>query len=350
MIDKYSQYKIFWFKEKLESFSNKKTEAPISVRIKPTNKCVHDCSFCVYRSEFSEMHRSCNRIDELPKEKLIEVVNDLKQIGTKAITLSGGGEPLCHPDILEILNEINKLELDNSIITNGQLLSKDRAVALKNAKWVRVSMSYYNAASFEKSRRVPGKLSFEIYKNIENFAKIKNKNCDLGVNFVVDKDNYTHLFKVARRLKDLGVENVRFAPLWLPSFKSYHEPIKDEVLIHIRRVREALSDKNFKVYDSYKMDEYEQERTYSKCHIMQITPVVAADGNVYTCHNKAYDQDGLIGSIKNQKFSEMWFSSETRCIFDNFSPIKHCSHHQCTNNKKNILIDKVLQAKNDSFI
>lgn len=350
MIDKYSQYKITWFKEKLESFANNKVEAPVYVRIKPTNRCVHDCYFCICRSKFSEMHELCNKTDELPKEKLIEIVNDLKQMGVEAITLSGGGEPLHHPDILEILNEINKLGLDNSIITNGQLLSEDRAMALKNAKWVRVSINYYDSASFEKTRRVPGKFFSKIYKNVENFAKIKNKDCDLAVNFVVDNNNYTHLFKIAKSLKQLGVENIRFAPLWLPNFKSYHEPLKNKVLLQIRQAREALNDKNFTVYDSYDIDFQAQKRTCSKCYMMQTVPIIAADGNIYTCHNKSYDKDGLIGSIKDKKFSEMWFSSETKAIFDSFNPIKCCSHHQCAGDKKNILINKMLQSKDDNFI
>ncbi len=350
MENKYSQYKIVWFGEKLKSFSSGEVKAPIYVRIKPTNRCVHNCYFCVYRFEFCRMHALCNRTDELSKEKLIEIVNDLGQIGTKAVTFSGGGEPLYHSGILEILSEINRLGLDNSIITNGQLLSGDRAMALRSAKWVRVSMDYYDAASFGRSRRVPEKLVFEIYKNIQNFAKIKNKNCDLAVNFIVHKDNYTHLFEAVKNLKELGVENVRFSPVWVLNFKDYHEPLKEEVLSQIRKAREALSDENFTVYDSYDIETQAQKRNYNKCYMMQITPVIAADANVYTCHNKAYDRTGLIGSIKNRKFSEMWFSKETKSVFDNFNPVECCSSHQCAGDKKNALINELLQAKNDNFI
>ncbi len=350
MKNKYSPYKIVWFWEKLNSFSSGEVKAPIYIRIKPTNRCVHNCYFCVYRFKFCKMHELCNRTDELSKEKLIEIVNDLSQIGTRAVTLSGGGEPLCHPGILEILSEINRLGLDNSIITNGQLLSGDRAMALKNAKWVRVSMDYYDGVSFEKSRRLPGKFVLEIYKNIENFAKIKNKNCDLAVNFIVTKDNYTHLFKIAEELKGLGVENVRFSPLWVTDFKSYHKPLKEEVLLQIRQAREVLNNDNFTVYDSYNIEEQAQKRTYSKCYMMQITPVIAADSNVYSCHNKAYDKEGLIGSIKDKKFSQLWFSPEAKNVFENLNPIEYCSRHQCAGDKKNILINEFLEAKDDNFI
>lgn len=350
MINKYSQYKIVWFKDKMESFLSGKIEAPIYVRIKPTNRCMHRCYFCIYEPGFSGMHETFKKAEQLPKEKLIEIVNDLKQIGTKAVTFSGGGEPLFHPDIVEILNEVNRIGLDNSIITNGQLLSGDKAMALENAKWVRISMDYYDAPSFEKSRRAPMKSVFEIYKNIKDFAKIKNKNCDLTVNFIVTNDNYTHLFEVAKTLKELGIENIRFAPIWVSDFKSYHDRLKDKVLPQIEQAREVLNDENFTVYDSYNIDFQAQKRPLNRCYMMQILPVIGADGNVYSCHNKAYDKYGLIGSIKNQKFSQMWFSPETKSVFENLNPVRHCSDHQCAADAKNILINELLQAKDDNFI
>lgn len=350
MKNKYSQHKIVWFRDKIDSFRDEKIRAPIYVRIKPTNRCVHNCYFCVYRSEFSGMHETYNNADELSKEKLIEVLNDLKQIGTRAVTFSGGGEPLFHPHIVEILNEVNKLGLDNSIITNGQLLSEDRATALKNAKWVRISMDYYDEASFEKDRRVPGKFMKKIYENIENFSKNKNANCELSVNFIVTKDNHTHLFDVAKQLKELGVENVRFSPLWIPTFKFYHNPIEEETLNQIRQAKEKLNDEKFTVYDSYNIEFQAQKRPVNKCYMMQVTPVIAADYNVYACHNKAYDKNGLIGSFKDKKFSDLWFSPEAKNAFDGLNPMESCSHHQCASDKKNILIDEILRAQDDNFV
>ena len=38
---------------------------------------------------------------------------------------------------------------------------------------------------------------------------------------------------------------------------------------------------------------------------MQVVSVIGADCNVYNCHNKAYDKTGRVGSIKNQKFSDL---------------------------------------------
>jgi molybdenum cofactor biosynthesis enzyme MoaA len=132
--NKYSNLKIAWFPQKLESLRDCTVTAPIYVRVKPTNRCNHNCFFCVYNASFSNMHDTMSRKDELSKEKLIEILNDFSKIGVKAVTYSGGGEPLMHPNIVEILIITKQYGIDLSIITNGQLLSAERAQELVNAK------------------------------------------------------------------------------------------------------------------------------------------------------------------------------------------------------------------------
>ena len=43
------------------------------------------------------------------------------------------------------------------------------------------------------------------------------------------------------------------------------------------------------------MNNGQDERIYPRCFYMEIVPVIAADQNVYTCHNNAYEFEGEIG-------------------------------------------------------
>ena len=94
--NKYSDYKIFNFSEKLESFKTNKILAPLYVRIKPTNRCNHDCYWCVYADSFrkknkpddygvghidSKMHTEMVESDIMPKDKLLETLDIFKDIG-----------------------------------------------------------------------------------------------------------------------------------------------------------------------------------------------------------------------------------------------------------------------------
>jgi len=47
----YNHMKVFHFKEKIDSLPSEKILPPIHIRIKPTNNCNHNCSYCAYRTE-----------------------------------------------------------------------------------------------------------------------------------------------------------------------------------------------------------------------------------------------------------------------------------------------------------
>ncbi len=356
--NKYSAHKIVWFHEKMESFAKGTITAPIYVRVKPTNACNHSCFFCVYKPSFSGMHElSPDREDswqgevaQLKTLKLLELLHDFDTIGVKAVTYSGGGEPLMHPDIVSVMERTLELDIDLSIITNGQALNGARANVLRHAKWVRVSVDYHTAQQMQDHRGVNPRMFKTLLDNLSNFAAEKEKSCNLFVNYIVHKDNCDGLYSAAKLFKEHGVENVRFSPMWIPGFKAYHTAIKDRVE-QILQAAQTLRDENFSVNSTYDLDSpaHQTQRAYRKCYFSQVVPVVAADGNVYACHNKAYDKKGLIGSIADQKFSQLWFSPETKAFFDRLNPAKDCCH-QCANDDKNLFIHELLAARGDNFV
>ena len=349
MSNKYSDSKIVWFNDKLVSLKDDYVTSPIYVRIKPINNCMHKCFFCVYNADYSGMHETMSKKDILDKNKLFEVLDDFKEIGVKAITYSGGGEPLLYPHIVDTFKKTKDNGIDLSIITNGQLLKGEKAQELASAKWVRISMDYYNEKQFSKSRFVPEKMFYDIVENIRNFTMIREKGCDLSVNYIITKLNCETIIQSMTFIKDLGVDNVRISPLWATDFIDYHKDIKDKVIADINYSRKILEDENFKIYDSYNITDDQIIRKYNKCYIMQIIPVLGADGNVYTCHNKAYDKDGLIGNVNDKSFKEMWFSEETSKFFNSFNASKLCNH-QCANDNKNIFLRDIINGYGDNFV
>ena len=133
---------MIWHSEKLKAMRDGDITAPIYVRLKPTNKCNHHCSFCSYdpiEGDTSVRDDMKDRKAEIPQEKLMEILSDFRDMGVKAVTYSGGGEPLLHPNITEAMEKTLKYGVDLSIITNGQRLNGDRAKVLANAHWVRIS-------------------------------------------------------------------------------------------------------------------------------------------------------------------------------------------------------------------
>ena len=297
------------------------------------------------------MHTEINERDISETEKMLEVLDDLECIGVKAVTYSGGGEPLLHKHIVKIMERTLENGIDLSIITNGQRLNGDRAKVLAKAKWVRVSMDYTGSKQMIDFRNVSAKSFDEVIANLNAFSKEKNSDCDLAVNYIVHKDNYFGLYDFSKLLKDNGVSNIRYSPMWTPDFYEYHSAIAKEVQEELDKAS-SLIDSAFSINTTYNIQpnsSHSSCREYDKCYIMQTVPVIGADLNVYACHNKAYDNKGKIGSIKDCKFSEMWFGEDAEYVFNNFNPKTACQH-ECSNDRKNILINALLDASVDNFV
>ena len=146
----------------------------------------------------------------------------------------------------------------------------------------------------------------------------------------------------------IGVSNIRYSPDSVKNFIEYHTSIKEEVLSLLKSVRLLESD-NFKIYDSYNITPNVLKRSYIKCFILQIIPVIGADEIVYNCHNKLYTHDGIIGSIKNQSFKQLWYSKETKNYFDSFNA-QICCNCQCANDNKNIFLHEIIDCYGDNFV
>lgn len=360
--NKYSNYKIFHFKDKVDSFIKNEIRAPIYVRVKPINLCNHGCFFCAYSTGFrvkdggemphviTKMHQDMSEKDVIPYAKMRELLSDFSDMEVRAITYSGGGEPLIYPYIVETMKETIERKIDLSIITNGQNLSKERAEILSNAKWVRVSIDYTNSDEMVRFRNVPKNNFNSVISNIKNFSKIKSTNTDLAVNFIVHNGNYKNIYQFSSLLKDCGVENIRYSPMYTPNFIDYHMNIEKDVQEQFLKVNKLI-DENFTVNNTYNINSISHTavRSYNKCYVMQTIPVIGADLNVYACHNKAYDFTGKIGSIEKQSFKNLWFSDSTKDLFSKFNPKITCLH-ECANDHKNIIINEFLNSSKDNFV
>tara|TARA_Y100000034_G_C6884427_1_gene405870 strand:+ start:631 stop:1680 length:1050 start_codon:yes stop_codon:yes gene_type:complete len=340
--------KVFHFKEKIDSLpkTNDKILPPIHVRIKPTNVCNHSCNYCAYRAKDLQLGKDMVVEDFIPEQKMMEIVDDLIEMGVKAITFSGGGEPFCYPYLFETVKRLSKANIKFATLTNGSRLNGEVAeIFAKHATWLRVSLDGWDDESYASYRNVQKGEFTKIMKNIENFKNIGGK-CYLGISIIIDKKNASHIYELIARLKKLRVNSVKVSPLMISNNKKknsdYHKPIFDITKEQISKAKKEFIDDNFEIFDAY----HEQLETFKKdykwCPYLQILPIIGADLNIYPCQDKAYNLDeGLIGSIKDQSFKEFWFSDKNK--FFKINPSIHCNHH-CVADPKNKLTLEYLDA------
>jgi MoaA/NifB/PqqE/SkfB family radical SAM enzyme len=216
------------------------------------------------------------------------------------------------------------------------------------ADWVRISLDYHDAGMFRKIRGGGPQQFAELEENLRRFAKTKDSSCNLGVNCVVSDSNNNTIYETAQFCRDVGVETVRFSPVWVPNFAAYHRDSMPRVLEQVERAKEELANGDFEVYESFH-SELDQgggltQRSYNFCPWMQISPVMAADWGVYPCHNKAYDEVGFLGSIKDRSFKDLWHSPEMAERFREFDARERCQH-QCSSDGRNRAIHEMIQCR-----
>ena len=175
---------------------------PIHLQLIPTNRCNQNCSFCSCSDRRKEL--------ELSLEKMKGIVNTASQLGTKAITITGGGEPLMHKDLNEIIKYASELDIECGLTTNGYLL--DRLEKHDNLTWCRISTSDEQKPAYDKiSRAINLNPETDWAFSYVLSRKPNYENLQNSINFA-NKFNFSH-FRLVSDLHDLDnvppMEDVR---------------------------------------------------------------------------------------------------------------------------------------------
>lgn len=347
----YTKMKVFHFKDKIDSLpeSVNKIMPPIHIRIKPTNVCNHNCSYCAYRVDNLQLGKDMQTRDQIPREKMLEIIEDIIGMKVKAVTFSGGGEPFCYTHLVEVVKKLVEAGIKFSALTNGARLQGELAeIFAHRATWIRISIDGWDEESYSRYRGVSTAEFTKVMDNMANFKKLGGP-CFLGVSLVIDKSNCGHIYEFIRRLKKIGVGSVKASPCIISNDglenDKYHESFFKTAKNQIKKAMADFKDDSFEIFDAYHKLNEEFNKKYTWCPYLQILPVIGADCNIYPCQDKAYNlKDGLIGSIKDVRFKDFWFSNKDK--FFKINPSLVCQH-RCVADAKNRLVLDYLKADSE---
>lgn len=345
----YTKMKIFHYKDKLDSLPKSSgvpvPSPPIQVRVKPTNRCNHHCTYCAYRADNLQIGQDMRVGDTIPREKMMEILDDFSDMGVKAVTFSGGGEPFTYAYFQETVQRLVDSPMQFAALTNGALLDGEVAeMFAHNGTWLRVSMDGYDDESYSSIRRVKDGEYTKIMSNLQAFSRLGGA-CELGVSLIVGQENAHHVYDAVSALLDSGVSSVKISPCIVSNEgrenNNYHKPFYNLVRKQIERLMDGGKEGVVRIYDTYHLLDEKFNKNYSWCPYLQVLPVIGADCRVYSCQDKAYTETGTLGSIKDQSFRNFWEGAGE--AFYRINPERDCTHH-CVANAKNILIHEYLEA------
>lgn len=228
---------------------------PIHVQLCPTNKCTRKCSFC-----------SCSERDrdlELQLDELIEKMRLFYVLGCRAVTITGGGEPLLYSGLKSLVWELKELGIEIGLVTNGDCFDTVDLELVRRLTWCRISCS--DEVAFEEGW----------WNKIRAVIEETKEEVDWAFSYVVSKK--------------FNKENLR----------KYTDKAEEFGFTHVRVVSDILSYKEIPVFESSSPLAICQPRKYPRrgvknCWISLLKPVLAADGKIYPCCGVQYA--GIVAS------------------------------------------------------
>lgn len=236
---------------------------PVHVQWIPTNRCNFNCQFCSCRN------RTTN--DSMIMEDAAQVIGQLHSYGMQAVTITGGGEPLCHPHVADMIRQFSELGTKIGLVTNGSLLASLSHQTLELVTWCRVSNSDERELTTE-------------YRKILDFAT------EVPIDWA-----FSHVVTQSPNLDEIG-RIVDYA-------EKHH-------FTHVRLVGDLLNPDNIdwspiRVYLQGRDEHviYQERKTYVParlCWLGYVKPVITPDFRMYLCCGAQYalkSQTGYFPSV-----------------------------------------------------
>lgn len=277
---------------------------PIHAQVIPTNKCNLNCPFCSCSKRTKEL--------EMNIAKAFDMVDLLKFCGCKAMTITGGGEPLKYDHLEAFMNYVHKNEIKMGLVTNGLLLDRVSPDTLNLLTWCRISNG--------DDRRFIGKYP-EMLAEVTSAAG----NVDWAFSHVVsNKPNYEEIARVVAFANRAAFTHVRLvADLFAPE------------AINMKDVQLYLKSKN--INDQRVI--YQERKAHTRggeCYIGYLKPLISPDFKIYACcgvqyalATPSYDlpEELCLGSVFDLKMivakSRIPFHGEmcVKCYYMNYNTI-----------------------------
>lgn len=326
----------------------------LTVHLMPQNVCNHRCTFCAYRMPDNRQSEAFDESQHIAWTDMVALLDDLQTLGVKAVEVTGGGEPLAYPHIVELLRELDRRNFKIGLVTNGTLAQRiDGGYGLArlcaaNLQWVRISIDAADAHTYARMRKVPMSQfhrPWELASQLGAMRGIMRPDFRLGLGFVIDNENVGEVYEFVRMAKASGADNVRLSV----TFSSQDlDHFQDQGAL---RMAIAMAEKAERDFDSpafrvhnqtvRRMEELETPvQDYPSCPTANVLCVVEGAGDVFTCCTFTGSRKGKLGNIRDG-FLAVWEGS--RAFREGIDPRRYCKL-ACLYRAKNLEMLRLLGA------
>jgi radical SAM protein with 4Fe4S-binding SPASM domain len=291
----------------------KKIDFPISAEFHWTSNCNYDCTHCSYGSRRQTTNYLTNKVIE-------KLIQDLIDMGCKAVYLSGGGEPTIVKKWDVYTDKLVSGGVEVALITNGVAVRDKHLDSIRKMNYIAVSV--YSTKE-NRYKEITGSKFFD-----QQFSLPKKiNNCKsysiVGARCVLNKTNYDELYEIYCAAIDAGFDYIIFIPAvdyegtgifledrWIEYVQNKIRKMFDK-FDHTRTNVKSLLEKKVNHYIGSNYLDSITSAGSELCSAIKIGSGVFFnyDGGVYLCQPDIGNKELEIGNLNDNNFMDIWGSN-----------------------------------------
>ncbi|MCG8539060.1 MAG: radical SAM protein [Clostridia bacterium] len=272
-----------------------KRSAPISIYLCLTHKCSNQCIYCSSKNRLNE--------EELTIDEWIKVINDLQDMKTPIIGLTGG-EPMIRDDIYEIVKSIDDRSV-STLFTSGVNFTIEKAKELKkNGLFsIGISLDSYDKENHNRNRN--DSKAFDYAINALQIARSAGLYTMAQTVILKESLNEEDLFKLFKLASKNGVHEVKILEPILSGDLLNNENLSN--ILYSKKDRKKLIEIQHKankisVFPKITTFAYTESEEKFGCGAGTQHSYISATGDLYPCDFVPMD----FGNVKDKSIKELW--------------------------------------------
>ncbi|MGX1307265.1 radical SAM protein with 4Fe4S-binding SPASM domain [Amorphus suaedae] len=309
-------------------------ENPETISIELTSKCNLKCGMCPLTAGTTSTSSPSSFISPKLWADILDQIDS--QVGR--VILTGFGEPMLHPNLVEYIRDLEQRKIRTSLTTNGTFVRADFLSALPNLSnldHINVSVDSVDSAIYARLRK--GKLD-KCLRTIGRLASCSGPQTTVSVSAILMKSTLRSLVSAPRILAELGVRTLVLQSLFDQTTYGLDEDFgrasdSEEILEEIRK--EAA---RFNVSLCFELpyrlslerhDPAEAERRYfsdsrqhgesKACGIAWDTTHIDAAGQIFPCCRAAAVNAEKLGGLESNNIADIWNGQSYNRFRNSFS-------------------------------
>jgi radical SAM protein with 4Fe4S-binding SPASM domain len=288
---------------------------PFAAAIDLTRRCNLTCFGCPSHAP-GVSWQAVQSGDDFPWDEFVRTCAELRQLGTRKLTLIGEGEPTLHPRLLDMIAEARRCGFRVALFTNGTLLDARLApaIAASGLDVLRIGLWASDEREFERNY---GGSSPRFFQRVLDGARTVSdarrgahpKTPRIVLHRPIDRDHFRGLERMVALARDAGCDALSFSPLKPMATGAVERALGPEEVAEVSpilsRVGSLARAAGFECNDAETIKRYRIGRDVWRtvpCYLGWVDVRIRSNGDVEPCAPCSKP----MGNIRRSSLAEIW--------------------------------------------